>query len=89
MLEEIAQAAQRATRAHFGTSVQLFTPLYLANYCANVCTYCGFSANNRIRRSRLTPEALDAELRAIADRGELVPADTAWLAELTGALRAP
>lgn len=69
MLEEIAQAAQRATRAHFGTSVQLFTPLYLANYCANVCTYCGFSANNRIRRSRLTPEALDAELRAIADTG--------------------
>ncbi|QGF24580.1 2-iminoacetate synthase ThiH [Raineyella fluvialis] len=69
LLEDLAGAAQRETRAHFGTSIQLFTPLYIANYCANLCTYCGFAADNRIHRMRLTPEGIEAELRAIADLG--------------------
>lgn len=62
-------AAKRETREHFGTSIQLFTPLYIANYCANLCTYCGFAADNRIHRMRLSPEGIEAELRAIADTG--------------------
>lgn len=41
-LEQMAQKAQRETRKHFGTSVCLFTPLYIANYCENYCVYCGF-----------------------------------------------
>lgn len=69
LLEDLAVAARRATREHFGTSIQLFTPLYIANYCANLCTYCGFAADNRIQRMRLSPEGIDAELRAIADAG--------------------
>ena len=32
-LEEIAQAAQIETRKHFGNSVYMFTPIYIANYC--------------------------------------------------------
>ena len=31
-LEEIAQAAQVETRKHFGNSVYMFTPIYIANY---------------------------------------------------------
>ncbi|WOQ18736.1 2-iminoacetate synthase ThiH [Raineyella sp. W15-4] len=69
LLEDLAVAARRETREHFGTSIQLFTPLYIANYCANLCTYCGFAADNRIHRMRLTPDGIDAELRAIADTG--------------------
>lgn len=69
LLEDLAVAAKRETRDHFGTSIQLFTPLYIANYCANLCTYCGFAADNRIHRMRLTPEGIEAELRAIADTG--------------------
>lgn len=69
LLEDLAQAAKRVTRANFGTSINLFTPLYVANYCANVCTYCGFSAINRIRRAVLDPVSVDRELRAIADSG--------------------
>ena len=32
LLEEIAQAARKETRKHFGNSVNMFTPLYIANY---------------------------------------------------------
>lgn len=69
LLEEIARAARGATRERFGTSIQMFTPLYIANHCANICTYCGFSATNRISRVTLTGDGVDAELRAIAATG--------------------
>lgn len=69
LLPDLAEAARRETRDRFGASIQLFTPLYIANYCANLCTYCGFAADNRIQRSRLTPEGLEAELQAIAATG--------------------
>src|ERR1035437_345628 len=52
-LEEIAHKASAETRKHFGNSIYLFTPLYLANYCENSCVYCGFSRRQKIRRARL------------------------------------
>ena len=42
-LEEMARKAQTETRKHFGNSVSMFTPLYIANYCENHCVYCGFN----------------------------------------------
>lgn len=68
-LEQLAQRAARETRQHHGNTVAVFTPLYIANYCQNTCTYCGFSAQNRIRRSLLTGSELDTELRHIAATG--------------------
>jgi 2-iminoacetate synthase len=41
--------SHRLTVERFGRTMQLYAPLYLSNVCANVCTYCGFSAQNRIR----------------------------------------
>ena len=35
-LEQMAQRAQAETRKHFGNSVQMFTPLYIANYCGKL-----------------------------------------------------
>ncbi|MEE0776668.1 MAG: 2-iminoacetate synthase ThiH, partial [Bacillota bacterium] len=32
-LEEMAQKAKLETAKHFGSSVYLFTPLYISNYC--------------------------------------------------------
>ena len=64
-LEDIAQAARQATVERFGRTMRLFAPLYLSNACANVCTYCGFSAHNKIRRKVLS----DAEI--LADAGVL------------------
>ena len=50
LLEEIARKAQSETRKHFGNSVQMFTPIYIANYCENYCIYCGFNCKNKLRR---------------------------------------
>ncbi len=68
-LEQMARRAQAETRAHFGNSVCLFTPLYIANYCENYCVYCGFNCHNHIRRAKLTMEEIEEELRAIAGTG--------------------
>ncbi|WP_404332126.1 2-iminoacetate synthase ThiH [Mesobacillus maritimus] len=68
-LEVMARKAKLATRKHFGNSISLFTPLYIANYCENECTYCGFSATNKIKRATLTREEAEAELKAIAATG--------------------
>ena len=69
LLEEIAQEAQRETRKHFGNSVYMFTPLYIANYCENYCIYCGFNCHNKINRAMLNPEQIEKEMQAIAETG--------------------
>lgn len=68
-LEQMAQKAQRETRKHFGSSVCLFTPLYIANYCENHCVYCGFNCHNHILRAKLSEEEIEQELQAIAATG--------------------
>ena len=69
LLEEIAQAARVETRKHFGNSVYMFTPIYIANYCENYCIYCGFNCHNKIRRAQLNAEEIDKEMAAIAKTG--------------------
>jgi 2-iminoacetate synthase len=61
-LDEMAQLSHRLTIERFGRTMQLYAPLYLTNICANICTYCGFSAQNRIPRKALN----DAEILAEA-----------------------
>ena len=68
-LEQMAQKARTETRKHFGNTVYLFTPLYIANYCENYCVYCGFNCYNHINRMRLTPEQIEHEMQIIADSG--------------------
>ena len=68
-LEEIAQKAQKETRKHFGNSVAVFTPLYIANYCENYCVYCGFNCHNKIKRAQLNAEEIEKEMQAIAETG--------------------
>ena len=68
-LEEIAQKAQKETRKHFGNSVAIFTPLYIANYCENYCIYCGFNCHNKIKRAQLNAEEIEKEMQAIAATG--------------------
>lgn len=68
-LEEMARKAKEETRKHFGNTVYLFTPLYIANYCENYCIYCGFNCHNKIRRARLNAEEIEKEMRKIAETG--------------------
>ena len=68
-LEQMAQKARIETRKHFGNTVYLFTPLYIANYCENYCVYCGFNCYNHINRMKLEPEQIEHEMKVIADSG--------------------
>lgn len=68
-LEEIAQQAQQETRKHFGNSIYMFTPIYIANYCENYCIYCGFNCHNKIRRAKLNAEEIEKEMQEIAKTG--------------------
>lgn len=68
-LEQMAVRAQTETRKHFGNTITLFTPLYIANYCENECVYCGFNCKNKIHRARLDYDEIEIELKKIADSG--------------------
>ena len=68
-LEEMAQKARMETSKHFGNTVYLFTPLYIANYCENYCVYCGFNCYNHINRVKLNMEQIEHEMKVIADSG--------------------
>lgn len=68
-LEEMAQRAKWETSKHFGNTVYIFTPLYIANYCENYCVYCGFNCYNDIVRKKLTTEEIEKEMKVIADSG--------------------
>ncbi len=68
-LEKMAQKARLETSKHFGNTVYVFTPIYIANYCENYCVYCGFNCYNNINRMKLDMEQIEKEMRIIADSG--------------------
>lgn len=68
-LEEMAHRSAALTRRHFGRTMRLFAPLYLSNECVNNCRYCGFSRDNPIFRSTLTPEEVLVEARHLHQQG--------------------
>ena len=64
-----AARARLETSRHFGNTVYLFTPLYIANYCENYCVYCGFNCYNHIQRMKLDMAQIEHEMQVIADSG--------------------
>jgi len=69
LIEEIAQKAHRLTVQQFGKVIQLYTPMYLSNFCTNHCLYCGFNSNNKIVRKQLSLEEVEKEAATIAKTG--------------------
>ena len=68
-LEEIAVKAREVHLKHFGKSIVLFTPMYIANYCVNKCAYCSYNFDNSIKRKKMTYEQIDLESRKILETG--------------------
>jgi 2-iminoacetate synthase len=69
LLEPMATRAAAITRRRFGRAIQIYAPLYLSNLCQNRCAYCGFSAENRIKRRTLTLEEAEREAMLLLQRG--------------------
>lgn len=68
-LEQMAQLSHQLTQKRFGNTIQLFAPIYLSNVCSNICTYCGFSANHKIKRKILTTDEIREEIKVIKQFG--------------------
>ncbi len=68
-LEEMAALSHRLTVERFGRTMQLYAPMYLTNVCANICSYCGFSAQNRIPRKALNDDEILADARVLQNHG--------------------
>jgi len=68
-LEQMAQMSHRITRKRFGNTVQLYAPLYLSNECQNICTYCGFSYDNKLRRKTLSGVEILQEAEYLKQQG--------------------
>ncbi|MCL2220281.1 MAG: 2-iminoacetate synthase ThiH [Chitinispirillia bacterium] len=68
-LEMMAQRALETTRRQFGNVIFLFTPLYVSNICDNLCPYCSFAHQHKIRRRHLNATEVRREAELIAQTG--------------------
>ncbi len=68
-LEPMAQLSHRLTQERFGKTLQMYVPMYLSNECQNICTYCGFSLDNKIHRRTLTDKEIIREAESIKSMG--------------------
>ena len=64
-LEQMCTLSNRLTKKRFGNTVQMYIPLYLSNECQNICTYCGFSFDNKLKRKTLSDAEILKEVEAI------------------------
>ncbi len=68
-LEQMAQMSHALTKKRFGKTIQMYAPMYLSNECQNICTYCGFSLDNKIKRKTLTESEITLEVEALKKLG--------------------
>jgi 2-iminoacetate synthase len=68
-LEQMAAISQQLTLKRFGKVIQMYLPLYLSNECKNICTYCGFSYDNKVKRKTLSPMEIMQEVGIIKAMG--------------------
>lgn len=68
-LEQMANISQRLTTKRFGNVIQMYVPLYLSNECNNICTYCGFSYDNKVKRKTLSSMEIMQEVAVLKAMG--------------------
>lgn len=68
-LEQMANLSSMLTLKRFGRVMQLYVPLYLSNECNNICTYCGFSYDNKVRRKTLSSIEIMQEVAVLKKMG--------------------
>lgn len=68
-LEPMAQLSRQLTMKRFGNTIQMYIPMYLSNECQNICTYCGFSYDNKLPRRTLNDNEILREVDFIKNLG--------------------
>ncbi|GHT36574.1 [FeFe] hydrogenase H-cluster radical SAM maturase HydG [Endomicrobiia bacterium] len=70
VLQKIYDAASYVKDTIYGKRVVLFVPLYISNFCANSCLYCGFASNNKLTaRKKLTFAEIKEQTEILLKRG--------------------
>ncbi|MDR2437007.1 MAG: [FeFe] hydrogenase H-cluster radical SAM maturase HydG [Endomicrobium sp.] len=70
LLEKIYDAAKHVKNAVYGKRVVMFVPLYISNFCANSCTYCGFASNNKYTvRKKLSIQEIKQQTEVLLKGG--------------------
>ena len=65
----MAKRSADITAMRFGKTTQIYAPLYVSSFCINRCSYCGFSADNKIERRILSLDEAEAEALLLHGRG--------------------
>jgi len=68
-LEQMAALSRQLTQKRFGKTIQMYIPMYLSNECQNICTYCGFSLDNPMKRITLSDEEILKEIKVLKSWG--------------------
>lgn len=68
-LVQMAEEARQKRQQYFGKNVNIFSPLYIANYCENSCRYCGFNSKSGIHRLQLQLEDVEDEMKSLSQEG--------------------
>jgi 2-iminoacetate synthase len=68
-LEQMARISHELTQKRFGKTIQLYAPMYVSNECNNICTYCGFSFDNKIKRKTLSDTEILQEIDVLKKNG--------------------
>ncbi len=68
-IEQMAIQSNKLTQKRFGKTIQLYAPMYLSNECNNICTYCGFSLDNKVKRKTLTDTEIISEIKELKKQG--------------------
>ncbi|MCA6070628.1 MAG: [FeFe] hydrogenase H-cluster radical SAM maturase HydG [Endomicrobium sp.] len=70
VLQKIYAAASYVKNTIYGKRVVLFIPMYISNFCANSCLYCGFASNNKVTlRKKLTFNEIKEQTKILLKRG--------------------
>ena len=69
ILAEVFGLARKIKEHIYGRRIVMFAPLYLADYCVNQCSYCGYNHDNCIPRRKLNATQLEAEVRELERMG--------------------
>ncbi|KPJ97370.1 MAG: thiamine biosynthesis protein ThiH [Desulfobacterales bacterium SG8_35] len=68
-LASMAARSAEITALRFGRTTQIYAPLYVSSFCTNRCSYCGFSADNKIERRLLSLDEAEGEALLLHQRG--------------------
>ncbi len=68
-LPQMITKSKLLTQQRFGKNILMYAPLYLSNECKNICTYCGFSFDHKIKRKVLSDTEILTEAHYLKNKG--------------------